>query len=207
MDDDEKYRYGKKYKTHLEHEKIAEDKNFSAIERMGIFNGCKRALVVGCPNVFFITNCKAKGMDAFGLDLDPDVVDGKSVIRCDVEKERFPFQDGEFDVVYSKGLIQHLEKPPINFMREIKRVTRPGGYVVMLVRNEKSIANILGIWDNYKHKSTWTPMSIKRMFEDFGIKVVYMSPRFNFISGHRLLSHLPCKWSLGSTIFVVGMRE
>ena len=205
-DEDEKYKYGKKDKTHLDHEKSAEDRNFLMVEKMGILKGCKKALVVGCPNIFFISSCRAKDIEAFGIDLDPDIVDKKTVLRCDVENERFPFGDEEFDFVYSKGLIQHLEKPPINFMKEVKRVTKPGGYVIMLVRNEKSIPNIFGIWDNYKHKSTWTPMSIRKLFEDFGLKVVYLSPRFNFTRWHKILSNLPFRWSIGSTIFIVGKK-
>lgn len=134
-------------------------------------------------------------------------MDGKDVVRCDVDNEKFPFGDCEFDLVYSKGLIQHLEKPPINFMKEIGRVTKNGGYIIMLVRNEKSIPNIFGIWDNYKHKSTWTPMSVKCLFEAFGLDIIHIAPRFNFTKWYPLLSRLPFKWSLGSTIFIVGKKK
>lgn len=206
-DENEKYKYGKKYKTHLDHEKIAEERNFSKIKSMGVLKDCKKVLVVGCPNKFFLEICKKNGIDAFGIDIDPETVDGKDVVRCDVDNEKFPFGDCEFDLVYSKGLIQHLEKPPINFMKEIGRVTKNGGYIIMLVRNEKSIPNIFGILDNYKHKSTWTPMSVKCLFEAFGLDIIHIAPRFNFTKWYPLLSRLPFKWSLGSTIFIVGKKK
>jgi len=204
--DNEFYRYGKKYQRHLDHEKLAEDANFKGIEKMGIFDKSSKVLVVGCPNTFFIENCKSKGIDAKGVDIDPEIVDGKAVLRCDIESERLPFKKDEFDVVYSKGLIQHLEKPPINFMKEISRVLKKGGRLVIFVRNEKSIPNILSIWDNYKHKSTWTPLGIKRMLEDFGFEVIHFDPRFNFNAFRNILCKLPFKWNLGSTIFIVGKK-
>jgi len=201
------YRYGRKHETHLNHERSAEKENFSEIKKMGILEGAKKILVVGCPNTFFIELCKGDNIDAVGVDIDPDIIDEKTVLKCDVEKERFPFDDDEFDVVYSKGLIQHLEKPPINFMKEISRVTKSDGRFVMLVRNEKSIPNMISIWDNYKHKSTWTPMSVKRMLKDFGFDIVHINPRFNFSKARGLLTRMPFKWKLGSTIFVVGKKK
>ena len=206
-DADEFYKYGKKYDTHLNHEKGAEEANFKEIEKMGLFDDCKNLLVVGCPNTFFIENCEKIGISAKGIDIDPSIVDKKTVLRCDIEKEKLPFKDKSFNIVYSKGLIQHLEKPPINFMKEITRVIKSGGYFVVLVRNEKSIPNIISIWDNYKHKSTWTPMSIKRIIEDFGFEIIHINPRFNFSPARRILTKLPFKWNLGSTIFVVGKKK
>jgi len=204
---EEFYKYGRKHKVHLEHEKQAERANFNAIEKTGILDNCKELLVVGCPNTFFIDNCKEIGIDAKGVDIDPSVADGKTVIKGDLERDNIGFEDGRFDVAYSKGLIQHLEKPPANFMREVHRTLKPGGHFVMLVRNEKSIPNMISIWDNYKHRSTWTPMSVKRMMQDFGFEIVHMNPRFNFGKARGILSKMPFKWKLGSTIFVIGKKK
>ncbi len=204
---DEFYRYGKKYDTHLEHEKIAEKTNFNGLKKLGVFSNCKTVLVVGCPNTFFIEECNASGMDAKGVDIDPEIVDKKIVFKCDIENEKLPFKDKTFDIVYSKGLIQHLNKPPINFMKEIARVVKSGGHFVIIVRNEKSIPNMLSIWDNYKHKCTWTPMSIKRMMEDFGFDVVHIDPRFNFNPTRSVLCSIPFKWNIGSTIVAIGKKR
>ena len=205
---EEFYKYGRKHKIHLENEKRAERTNFNAIKKMGFLDDCKQLLVVGCPNTFFIDNCKEIGIDAKGVDIDSSVTDAKTVFSADMENSDMPrFDKNQFDVVYSKGLIQHLNKPPANFMKAVHRVLKPDGYFVMFVRNEKSIPNILTEWDNYKHKSTWTPISLKRMMQDFGFEIVYMNPRFNFSKARGLLTRMPFKWKLGSTIFVVGKKK
>jgi SAM-dependent methyltransferase len=203
----ESYKYGKKDAGHLERERRSEKQNFELLRGVGALDDCKRLLVIGCPNMFFIENCTAAGMDAKGVDIDPSVVDGKAVLRCDMESGRLPFKDGEFDVVYSKGLIQHLGKPPANFMKEARRVLKAGGRLVLLVRNEKSLLNILSVWDNYKHRSTWTPMSVRGMLETFGFEVEHLNPRFKAGVLRPLLCVLPFKWSVGGTIVAVARKK
>lgn len=46
--------------------------------------------------------------------------------------KRLPFDDGEFDVVFSNSLVHHLDNP-VPFLREAWRVLRPGG--VLLIRD------------------------------------------------------------------------
>ena len=45
--------------------------------------------------------------------------------------ERFPFQDNEFDKVYSVALLQYIPRPKLKFLlSELKRITKPGGIIV-----------------------------------------------------------------------------
>lgn len=48
-----------------------------------------------------------------------------------------PFADGEFDLVYSNFVVEHLERPPAAFA-EWHRVLRPGGSVIVVTSNRSN---------------------------------------------------------------------
>lgn len=52
--------------------------------------------------------------------------------------ESLPFEDGEFDVVYSNGVIHHTPNTA-NVIREIFRVLKPGGQAIIMVYAENSL--------------------------------------------------------------------
>jgi hypothetical protein len=89
-------------------------------------------------------------------------------------------------------------------MEETYRVLKPGGKFCMVVRNEKSWINILfSLYDNFRHKSTWSPMSLKQMLEYYKFKVIFMQPKF---LGITQLWWMPFKWHIGSNVFIVGQK-
>lgn len=51
--------------------------------------------------------------------------------------EDLPFDDGEFDVVYSNGVIHHTPNT-VRAIQEIHRVLRPGGRIIIMVYAENS---------------------------------------------------------------------
>jgi SAM-dependent methyltransferase len=55
---------------------------------------------------------------------------------------RLPFDDGSFDLVVSIETIEHLENPHL-FLREIARVLKPCGHVVLATPNPHSFASRL----------------------------------------------------------------
>jgi ubiquinone/menaquinone biosynthesis C-methylase UbiE len=64
-----------------------------------------------------------------------------------VDAERLPFDDRQFDVVYSWGVIHHAEKPDA-IVAEIYRVLRPGGCFIGMVYHRPSLAT-LRLWARY----------------------------------------------------------
>lgn len=64
-------------------------------------------------------------------DLTPDVREG--------DAENLPFADGEFDVVYSNGVLHHVPDMDRAF-REALRVLKPGGRFYVLLYNRRSAA-------------------------------------------------------------------
>jgi SAM-dependent methyltransferase len=67
---------------------------------------------------------------------------GLEVIACDVETEAVPFEDATFDVVLFNELFEHLRLNPIFTFREVRRVLRPGGLLLLSTPNLRSLRGI-----------------------------------------------------------------
>jgi SAM-dependent methyltransferase len=74
-------------------------------------------------------------------ELSPDEVpDGVVFKRCTAEV--IPFADQQFDVVVIRSVIEHVEDPAQTF-RELARVTRSGGCVLMNLPNKWDYVSVL----------------------------------------------------------------
>ena len=58
------------------------------------------------------------------------------------EEDRFPFEDGEFDVVFFCEILEHLLNDPQAVLLEIKRVLRPGGHLILTTPNVNRLENV-----------------------------------------------------------------
>jgi SAM-dependent methyltransferase len=65
----------------------------------------------------------------------------------DLETERFPYDDGSFDVVLFCEIIEHLIADPMHALSEIHRVLRPGGLMVITTPNVARLDNVLRLID------------------------------------------------------------
>jgi SAM-dependent methyltransferase len=72
---------------------------------------------------------------AFGVDLDPAVGANESLDAGVVaDLDRLPFRAESFDLVISKYVFEHLERP-LTVMREIRRSMRTGGHLLIHTPN------------------------------------------------------------------------
>jgi SAM-dependent methyltransferase len=100
-----------------------------------------RVLEIGSFPGHFTVVLKRLGYDVAGVDLDPARggafwdKHGLDVRRTDVEQEPLPFPDGSFDVVLFTETIEHLRLNPLHALREIARVLRPGGRMILSTNN------------------------------------------------------------------------
>ncbi len=59
-----------------------------------------------------------------------------------IESDVFPYRDGEFDLVIFAEIIEHLLNDPCKVIREIKRVLKPSGVLVLTTPNVARLENV-----------------------------------------------------------------
>ena len=75
------------------------------------------------------------GARVFGVDVDPGVAGNPNLDHAAVaDLAALPFADARFDLVFSKYVLEHLERPRKTF-RELRRVMKPGGHLVFHTPN------------------------------------------------------------------------
>ena len=139
-----------------------------------IFNLKKgmKMLEPGCGRGEFLNNFKKLGLDVVGLDISEESLNYGNdfeVKICNVEKEKLPFDDDTFDVIYSKSFIEHLYYPE-KYLEEAYRVLKPEGILITLVPDWES--NFKTYFDDFTHRSPFTHVSLKDAYLMNGFKNV-----------------------------------
>jgi SAM-dependent methyltransferase len=62
-----------------------------------------------------------------------------------VEEWSFPFNDQQMDVVVFGEVLEHMTNDPMHAMREISRVLKPGGQLVLTTPNAARIENVVAL--------------------------------------------------------------
>jgi SAM-dependent methyltransferase len=141
-------------------------------EKPGYFNDVVRhfpsgtaLLDVGCG-----TGWLADHFDDYtGVDAAPEAVAaaaelGRNVQQADVG-EPLPFEDGRFDGVVLKDLLEHVEDP-VAVVREARRVLKDGGRVFASSPDAQR-----WVWDDYTHRRPFTRRGFRLLFRDQGFEV------------------------------------
>ena len=113
----------------------------------------KRVLEVGVGlGTDFVRFARA-GANATGIDLteaavaavrDRLVLEGLEADLLVADAEELPFPDGEFDLVYSWGVLHHTPGTD-RALAEVRRVLRPGGQARIMLYSRRSWV-ALGVW-------------------------------------------------------------
>lgn len=124
------------------HERFLQQSIWTASLRAFLFNqvkirNCQKILEVGCgtgvitQSLHHLTNSQVFGLDilhersAFARSYDPS----SNFVNADVY--HIPFASKTFDLTFCHYLLLWL-KSPLEALVEMKRITRPGGYIVAL---------------------------------------------------------------------------
>lgn len=59
-----------------------------------------------------------------------------------IEIDEFPYSNSEFDVVLFCEIIEHLTQDPMHPLREIKRILKPGGILILTTPNISRLENV-----------------------------------------------------------------
>jgi SAM-dependent methyltransferase len=102
--------------------------------------GGKRVLEIGCGRGAFALWLAGQGAHVTAADFSPAAVDAAARLvgdSCDLavaDVQRIPYPDGAFDVVVSLETLEHVPDPLLG-LRELIRVTKPGGRLVVSTPN------------------------------------------------------------------------
>lgn len=107
----------------------------------------ERLLDVGCYDGTFTFSLREFADELYGIDINEKALtfaQEKEIrtFKVDVNKERVPFKDNFFDIVFCGELIEHLFRPD-HLLDEIWRVLKPKGKLVIATPNLGSYANRL----------------------------------------------------------------
>lgn len=122
-----------------------------------------KLLEPGCGRGEFLQHFCELGLDCHGIDKSPESAGflagvGIPVGVCDVEKDRLPFEDNTFDIIYSKSFLEHLRDPDV-FLGEARRILKPGGLLLCLVPDWE--ANFKIYFDDFTHRTPFTDVSLR----------------------------------------------
>jgi SAM-dependent methyltransferase len=114
-------------------------------------------------------------IEVHGLDHDPLAVEEASryekAVCLDLDHERLPYGDAAFEAAIAKDILEHLQDPP-RVLREIRRVLRPGGRLLVSVPMEYPWV----VWNDYTHVRGFTKDAIRLLLEDAGFDVLHVLP-------------------------------
>jgi len=157
---------------------------------LSLLTGGERLLDVGCWNGGFLTRVERSqryrelvGVDVVAEGVDAARARGFEARVVDLNGDALPFPDAHFDGVVHLAVLEHVFDP-FAVIREIHRVLRPGGELVIAVPNAASLTNRLRIlfgripvtssdtgWDG-GHLHYFTKHALDHFLADEGFEVV-----------------------------------
>jgi SAM-dependent methyltransferase len=99
---------------------------------------------VGCGIGRFLEYASDLAADYIGVDVarHPGLSPDAAFHRADLDRESIPLPAASADIVAALETIEHLENPRA-FCRELVRVLKPGGWLVLSTPNQLSVLSIL----------------------------------------------------------------
>lgn len=104
-----------------------------------------RILEFGAVPLLLTLPLHERGHDVTGVDLDPSRFASTiasfdlNVVQCDIEREPLPLPDKTWDVAVFNELFEHLRINPIFTLREVRRVLKPDGLLLLSTPNLRSL--------------------------------------------------------------------
>jgi SAM-dependent methyltransferase len=136
-----------------------------------------KSIEVGCGTGQTLT--KIRG-DTVGFDISLPALN-IARYNCDhpIQGDIFhiPFKDNSFDLVYNSGVIEHFSKPMnIAALKEMARIVRPRGFVIVIVPNSycpwyrigKFVATLFGKFE-FGYEEDYTQKRLESIMKESGL--------------------------------------
>lgn len=109
-----------------------------------------KLLDVGCGVGTISCQLQKQGFEVYGIDFSSVAIEkakekGIKAIECDVDKDGIPFEDNYFDVIWAGDIVEHVFDP-IFLLKEMSRVLKPSGKVLLTVPNDFHLKRRLSVF-------------------------------------------------------------
>lgn len=142
-------------------------------------NNLHKALDIGCGSGQMIKFLRSNGFDVRGIDIAKEAINlanklNKKVVAKIGSATKVPHKDKVFDLVISISVIEHLTKKEVRlFLKEARRVLKPGGYIFLVTPNYATPIRLLqgASWFGYNdptHINFFTPWSLASKLNKYG---------------------------------------
>lgn len=166
----------------------------------------------------FINNIECGRKIAVDLNPDTRIRANSDIEFFEAASTELPIElEGVVDVVFVSNFFEHLDDKSelMETLREIHRVLRPGGSIIVMQPNIKLIGG--AYWDFVDHSLPLTETSLREALELSGFEVQFEKQRFlpytmkSRIPAHPALVRAylrfpPAQWLLGKQTLMIGKR-
>jgi SAM-dependent methyltransferase len=132
-----------------------------------------RVLDLGCGAGESVALFRARDPEVHWVGLDvPASPEARERTRRDARFETYdgmsmPFEDGAFDLVYCKQVLEHVRHPD-PLLAEVHRVLAPGGWFAGST-SQLELYHSLSLWN-------YTPLGMVRLLEEAGLRPIELRP-------------------------------
>jgi 2-polyprenyl-3-methyl-5-hydroxy-6-metoxy-1,4-benzoquinol methylase len=203
----------KKYKSYKNMEMI-QNVYFPKIVIKEKIKPKSRVLDIGCAYGYFLKLCDEYGMETYGIDISRYAIEKASKITKaklfvhDIDNGIKFFKNNFFDLIVMLDVIEHT-KSPFNVLKEVYRVLKPDGKLVVTTPNINAIERFISNnnWHGFKDKThlyLFTPTSLRFLAEKVGFKILTLETSFRPLP--KFMQSFANKTGLGGQIWIVGSK-
>lgn len=115
-----------------------------------------RILELGCANgkdlIQFLND--PKRFEITGIDINPSQIDQENFTFVQADASELPFEDKSFDIVFSVGLLEHIEpmEKLCGVIKEISRVGKSHANIIPSVASPLEPHAARPFWSSFLHK-------------------------------------------------------
>lgn len=129
------------------------------VKRYGLTEG-KKLLDLGCGRGEFLRGFLRCKLDGYGIDHSTaakSICPEAKILQSDFDNQVLPYPDDNFDIVFSKSVLEHFYYPE-RLVKEIFRILKPGGLAITMVPDRLSADHCY--YDDYTHRTAFTLNSL-----------------------------------------------
>ena len=155
----------------INYENLAVLRQFIGAERS------RRLLEIGCAKGNFLAQAEKQGFAVDGVELNRKNAEiAQRKIQGKIHTQdlfQLALPAASYDVVYGRDLIEHIHNSD-EFMREVARLLRPGGFILFETHNIDSLVNRIvkekhTVIFGFEHPVHWSPKTLTRALARHGV--------------------------------------